>query len=97
MTLYTVSISEDGVWAGSGPRDQYGHIECAAVLSAAPDDAQYRVYSEIEDAVTDAVEAGESAAKIVVNGYTYTMSIESVDRSPSTGGGSPCRSYWTIH
>ena len=52
----------------------------AAVLSAAPGDAQHHIYEEIEDAVTDAVEAGESAAEIVVNGYTYTMSIESEER-----------------
>ncbi len=62
MTEYTVSISENDVWAGSGPRDSYGHIETSAVLSAAPDDEQHRIYEAIEEAVTEAIEAEKPRA-----------------------------------
>ena len=80
MAEYTVSISEDGVWAGSGLRDSYGHIQTAAVLSAAPDDKQHRIYDEIEEAVTEAIAGGQSTARIEVNGYRYTMMIEAMER-----------------
>lgn len=76
MTIYSVSISENDVWAGSGQRDEYGAIECAAVLSAAEADAQDEVYEPIQDAVTAAIVAGETWTECEVNGYHYTMQIE---------------------
>lgn len=80
MTIYTVSISENDVWAGSGQLDDYGYIECSAVLSAAEGDAQDKVYDPIAAAVTEAIKAGESRAECEVNGYRYSMLIDSIEQ-----------------
>ena len=94
MTEYTVSISENDVWAGSGPRDSYGHIETSAVLSAAPDDEQHRIYEAIEEAVTEAIESEKPRAQIEANGYRYTMMIEAIERCEcGQVTGEPCQ--WT--
>jgi hypothetical protein len=76
MTIYTISISENNVWAGNGVRDEHGAIACDAVLSAAEADSQDVVYGPIEEAVSAAITAGDERAECEVNGYQYTMLIE---------------------
>jgi hypothetical protein len=71
-TSYDISISADGIWAGSGIYEDGNIRDCAAILGGSQDDAE-TIYEMIEDAITemDAPADGE----IEADGVTYSWTL----------------------
>jgi len=75
-TKCKVDISKDGVWAGTGKIDEYGSIECTAVICDGTDTDDCtigcdEIYTEIEDAIASGDTEG-----VTTNGYDWYVEDE---------------------